>query len=158
MQIAIYPGSFDPITYGHIDVIERGARLFDKLIVVIMKNEDKHGTFSMEERMDMIKNSISYLDNVEVCIGEGLTARFAEKVGATALLRGIRAISDYEYEMQMAIANMTIFEDLETVLLVAKPQYSFMSSSIARTIAANHGDVRVFVNDYVREKLEEKFK
>ena len=158
MQIAIYPGSFDPITYGHIDVIERGARLFDKLIVVIMKNENKSGTFSMEERLDMIRKSVDYLDNVEVCVGDGLTAEFAAKVGATAILRGIRAISDYEYEMQMAIANMTIIEGLETVLLVAKPEYSFMSSSIARVIAANHGDVRVFVNDYVKDKLEEKFK
>ncbi|MCR5066927.1 MAG: pantetheine-phosphate adenylyltransferase [Erysipelotrichaceae bacterium] len=156
-MIAIYPGSFDPITYGHLDIIERAASLMEKLIIVIMANDEKSGTFSFAERKEMIEHSVAHLKNVSVVIGEGLTAEFARKVNAGVIVRGIRAVSDYEYEMQLATANMTISPDVETVFILAKPQYSFLSSSTAKTIAANHGPLESFVDDYVAEKLREKY-
>ena len=156
-MIAIYPGSFDPITYGHMDIIERAAALVDKLIIVIMANDEKSGTFSFAERKEMIEQAVTHLDNVSVVIGEGLTAEFAGKVGAGVIIRGIRAVSDYEYEMQLATANMTIAPEVETVFILAKPQYSFLSSSTAKTIAANNGPLESFVDDYVAARLREKY-
>ena len=157
-MLAIYPGSFDPITYGHLDIIERAAHLVDKLLIVIMMNDEKQGTFTFEERRDMVVQATRHLKNVEVIIGEGLTAEFAQKKGAGIIIRGIRAVSDYEYEMQLATANMTIAPEVETIFILAKPQYSFLSSSTAKTIAKNHGDLKAFVDDYVASKLEEKYK
>ncbi|MBO4218751.1 MAG: pantetheine-phosphate adenylyltransferase [Erysipelotrichaceae bacterium] len=157
-MIAIYPGSFDPITYGHMDIIERAAALVDKLIIVIMANDEKSGTFSFAERKEMIEQAVTHLDNVSVVIGEGLTAEFAGKVGAGVIIRGIRAVSDYEYEMQLATANMTIAPEVETVFILAKPQYSFLSSSTAKTIAANNGPLESFVDDYVAARLREKYR
>ena len=157
-MIAIYPGSFDPITYGHIDIIERAASLVDKLIIVIMANDEKSGTFNFAERKDMIEHTTSHLPNVSVVVGEGLTAQFAQKLGAKVMIRGIRAVSDYEYEMQLATANMTIAPDVETIFILAKPQYSFLSSSTAKTIARNKGKLDSFVDDYVAEKLMEKYR
>ncbi|MBQ6654202.1 MAG: pantetheine-phosphate adenylyltransferase [Erysipelotrichaceae bacterium] len=157
-MIAIYPGSFDPITYGHLDIIERAASLMEKLVIVIMANDEKSGTFTFVERKEMIEHSVAHLKNVSVVIGEGLTAEFARKVGANVIVRGIRAVSDYEYEMQLATANMTISPDVETVFILAKPQYSFLSSSTAKTIAANDGPLESFVDDYVAEKLREKYR
>ncbi len=157
-MIAIYPGSFDPITYGHIDIIERAASLVEQLIIVIMANDEKSGTFSFAERKEMIEHTTSHLANVSVVVGEGLTAEFAQKMGARVMIRGIRAVSDYEYEMQLATANMTIAPDVETVFILAKPQYSFLSSSTAKTIARNNGKLDSFVDDYVAEKLMEKYR
>lgn len=156
-MIAVYPGSFDPITYGHIDIIERAGKLYDELIILIMTNDEKSGTFSLEERKDMIEKCVGHLPNVKVAIGTGLTVDAAEKLNGKVLIRGIRAVSDYEYEMQLATANMILKPDIETVFLLAKPENSFLSSSTSKTIAKNKGDLSCFVPSYVQEKLEEKF-
>lgn len=153
---AIYPGSFDPITYGHIDIIERASKIFDELVIVIMHNDEKSGFFTMDERIDMVRQCIKNYGNVTVEIGYGLTVDYAKKIGANVLVRGIRAVSDYEYEMQLATANMTLAEDVHTIFLLSKPEYSFLSSSTAKTIAKNHGDLKAFVPEYVAKKLMEK--
>ena len=154
---AIYPGSFDPITYGHIDIISRACQVFDELVIVIMVNDEKSGSFTMEERLQMVKECIRRYKNVSVVVGDGLTVDFARKIGATVLVRGIRAVSDYEYELQLATANMTLAEDIHTVFMLAKPEYSFLSSSTAKVIAKNHGDLSAFVPENVAEKLREKY-
>jgi len=156
-MIAVYPGSFDPITYGHIDIIERASNLYDELIILIMKNDEKSGTFTMDERKEMIQQTTCHLKNVRVEVGEGLTVDAADKLGASVLIRGIRAVSDYEYEMQLATANMTLKPTIETVFLLAKPEYSFLSSSTSKTIAKNNGDLSFFVPDCVEVQLKKKF-
>lgn len=157
-MIALYPGSFDPITYGHLDIILRAAKLFDKVIVLIMLNEQKNGTFSYQERKKMIEQCTSSLGNVEVHVGSGLTVDYALKVKADVLIRGVRAVSDYEYEMQLATTNMALNSEIETLFLMAKPEYSFLSSSTAKTIAKNGGDLSYFVPANVAEKLYKKYK
>lgn len=157
MRIAVYPGSFDPITLGHLDIIERSAKLFDKVIVVSMKNSEKHYLFNDEERLDMMEKMCSHLDNVECVNGSGLSVEFARSVNADAMIRGMRAVADYEYEMQIAITNMHINKDIETVFLLSKPEYSFYSSSTVKELAKYHQDVKDFVGEYIAGKLEEKF-
>ncbi|HPW52801.1 MAG TPA: pantetheine-phosphate adenylyltransferase [Erysipelotrichaceae bacterium] len=157
-MIALYPGSFDPITYGHIDIILRAAKLCEKLIIVIMANEEKDGTFTYQERKKMIESCVSSLENVEVHIGTGLTIDYAEKVKADVLIRGIRAVTDYEYELQLATTNMALNGNIETLFLMTKPEYSFLSSSTAKIIAKNGGDLSYFVPDNVAEKLHAKFR
>ena len=154
---AIYPGSFDPITYGHVDIIERASEVFDELVIVIMQNDDKNALFSEEERAELCRKSTAHLKNVSVMIGNGLTVDFAKKIGATILVRGIRAVTDYEYEMQLATANMALNSDIHTVFLVAQPQFSFLSSSTAKTIAKNKGDLRFFVPECVAVELAKKY-
>lgn len=157
-MIAIYPGSFDPITYGHIDIIERSAKMVDKLIILIMHNEGKvSGLFDIDERIDMIKQAVSHIPNVSVEAGTGLTVEYARKVGASLMIRGIRAVSDYEYEMQLATANMMLAPEIETIFLLTKPEYSFLSSSTAKEVAKNNGDLTHFTNEYVAGKLKEKY-
>ena len=158
MQRAIYAGSFDPITLGHLDIIERGAVLFDELIILLMVNEEKNCLFTMEERKKMIEDSVSHLENVRVEIGEGLTVEVAKSHDCRVLLRGIRAVTDYEYELQLATANMTLEPEIETVFLVSKPYLSFLSSSTVKTIAKNHGDISMFVPDNVKKILEDTFR
>ncbi|MGI6510698.1 MAG: pantetheine-phosphate adenylyltransferase [Erysipelotrichaceae bacterium] len=157
-MIALYPGSFDPITYGHLDIILRAAKLCEKVIVVIMANDEKDGTFSYEERKQMIEQCTFTLENVEVHIGTGLTIDYAVKINADVLIRGVRAVTDYEYEMQLATTNMALNSEIETLFLMAKPEYSFLSSSTAKTIAKNGGDLSYFVPDNVADKLYKKFK
>ncbi len=154
---AIYAGSFDPITYGHLDIVKRASEIFDELVIVIMDNDEKNGLFSNEERKDLVENCISEFDNVTVSIGTGLTVDYARSIGANILVRGIRAVTDYEYEMMLATTNMKLAEDIHTVFLVAKPEYSFLSSSTAKTIMRYDGDVSSFVPEYVEKKLREKF-
>ncbi len=156
-KIAVYPGSFDPITLGHLDIIERSARIFDQIIVVIMDNSNKDCLFDREERLDMIKETCKHLDNVECLIGEGLSVDFAKKHNAVAMIRGMRAVADYEYEMQNASANMYINPDIETCFLLSKPKYSFYSSSTVKELAKYHQDVSIFVDEYVENKLKDKF-
>ncbi|HPX33366.1 MAG TPA: pantetheine-phosphate adenylyltransferase [Erysipelotrichaceae bacterium] len=157
-MIALYPGSFDPITYGHLDIILRAAKLCEKVIIVIMSNDEKDGTFSCEERKKMIEQCTSTLENVEIHIGSGLTIDYALKVNANVLIRGVRAVTDYEYEMQLATTNMALNSDIETLFLMAKPEYSFLSSSTAKTIAKNGGDLSYFVPDNVAKELYQKYK
>jgi pantetheine-phosphate adenylyltransferase len=158
MTRAIYPGSFDPITYGHLDIIQRASRLYDEVIVVIMPNDEKKALFSLTERTAMIEQTISGLKNVSVQVGEGLTVDYARKLKAGVLLRGIRAVSDYEYELQLATANMMRAPDIETVFLLSKPEYSFLSSSAVKTIAKNHGDVSNMVPKPVVLQLNVKYR
>lgn len=153
----MYPGSFDPITIGHIDLIERCSRMFDEVIVALMVNDEKHYLFSKEERKSMIVNSVSHLKNVTVVVGEGLTVDFADKMNCDVLVRGIRAVMDYEAELQQATANRTLNPKVETLFLVASPKYSFISSSVARTIASYGGDLTQFVPNNVAEMLKKRF-
>lgn len=157
MRIAIYPGSFDPITKGHLDIIQRASAIFDKVIVVIMKNERKKSLFSEEERLDMIVHACAPMKNVECEVGHGLTVHYAKSKNACAMIRGIRAVLDYEYELQTATANMWIDEKVETVFFLAKPEYSFISSSTVKEIASYGENVDHFVDAYTAQKLKEKF-
>lgn len=157
MKKAMYPGTFDPLTIGHLDVIKRSASLFDHVYVVIMENKNKTVTFSANERLDMILKVIEPFDNVSAMIGEGLTVDYAKKVGADVLIRGIRAVMDYEYELQQATANMILKPEVETVFLLTRPEYSFMSSSAVKEIARNHGDLTAFVPHQVLNQVKAKF-
>lgn len=149
----MYPGSFDPITVGHIDLIERCSEKFDEVVVAIMVNDVKNYTFTTDERKQMIEESISHLDNVEVVIGTGLTVHFAESIGCNVLVRGIRAVMDYEAELQQATANRALNKNVETLFLVSNPVYSFISSSLAKTIASYGGDLSFVVPKHVKKEL-----
>jgi pantetheine-phosphate adenylyltransferase len=139
--IAIYPGSFDPITLGHLDIIERGCRLFDRVIVALLRNPNKTPLFTIQERMAQIRHSTRHLPNVEVDTFDGLTVTYAQKQGATVLLRGLRVLSDFEMELQMAHTNKTLSEKIETVFLVTSNEYSFLSSSLVKEIAKFGGPI-----------------
>ena len=152
----LYPGSFDPITIGHLDMIERASRICDELIIVIMKNPNKKYEFTEKERKELIKKCISHLDNVTVEIGEGLTIDYAKKRGCQSIIRGIRAIADYEYELSMATSNMKLNPDIETILFVAKPEYSFLSSSIAKEVAHFGGDLTSFVPEAIVKDIQKR--
>jgi pantetheine-phosphate adenylyltransferase len=154
--IAIYPGSFDPLTNGHLDLIERGAKIFDELIVAILHNPEKEPLFSLEERMEMIRAMTRDRNNVRVDSFDGLMVDYALKVGATAVLRGIRAISDYEYELQMALMNRKMEPRLETVFMMPAETYSYLSSRLVREVATLGGSVRGLVPELVEKKLREK--
>ena len=154
--IAIYPGSFDPLTNGHLDLIERGAKIFDELIVAILRNPEKEPLFSVEERLEMIRAMTRERENVRVDSFDGLMVEYALKVGATAVLRGIRAISDYEYELQMALMNRKLEPRLETVFMMPAETYSYLSSRLVREVATLGGSVRGLVPELVEKKLRQK--
>ncbi|HJS97903.1 MAG TPA: pantetheine-phosphate adenylyltransferase [Terriglobales bacterium] len=154
--IAIYPGSFDPLTNGHLDLIERGAKIFDELIVAILHNPEKEPLFSLEERLEMIQAMTRERENVRVDSFDGLMVDYALKVGATAVLRGIRAISDYEYELQMALMNRKLEPRLETVFMMPAETYSYLSSRLVREVATLGGSVRGLVPELVEKKLRVK--
>ncbi len=155
---ACYPGSFDPITNGHLDIISRASGMFEEVYVLIMKNPKKTCLFSEEERKNMIEKSLpADMKNVKVKIGEGLTVNEARRLGCGAIIRGIRAVSDYEYELQIATANMMLGHEIETIFLIAKPQYSFLSSSVVKEIASYHGDILNLVPYQIAEEVEAKF-
>jgi len=156
-QIAIYPGTFDPITNGHLDIIKRAARIFDKVIVAVAKNTGKTPLFSEEERKCQIEKVVSHIDGVSVEIFSGLIVDFCHEKGATALIRGLRALSDFEYEFQMALLNRKLGKDVESVFLMPKEKYTYLSSSMIKEIAALGGEVACFVPDHVKEELEHKF-
>ncbi len=158
MQRAIYPGSFDPITNGHLDIIERSASIVDELVVAIMINPEKQFAFSVEERMDMIRESVKHLPNVRVDSSTGLTVDYAKRINAKLLIRGIRAVMDYEYEMQQATANMMLCPSIESIFLLSSPEHSFVSSSVVKNIVMNHGDVTYFVPPHVAVKLIEHYR
>ena len=139
--VAIYPGSFDPITNGHLDLIQRGARLFDRLIVSILRNESKEPLFSVEERSEMLREVVADYANVEVDSFDGLLVDYAASRSATILLRGIRAISDYEYELQMALMNRRLCPEVETVFLMANEAYSFISSRLVKEVFSLGGNI-----------------
>jgi len=145
MTKAMYPGSFDPITIGHLDIIKRASKMFDEVYIAIMINPKKQYTFDEEHRKIFISECIKDLDNVKVIIGEGLTINMAKSLDCNILIRGIRAVADYEYELQQATTNMILNDDIETIFLVSRPKYSFLSSSIAKEIARYGGDTKEFI-------------
>jgi pantetheine-phosphate adenylyltransferase len=157
MKIAVYPGSFDPVTNGHLDIVERGAGLFDKLIVAVAKNPGKAPLFTVEERIVMLKKSLSHLSNVEISCFKGLLVDFARLQQATAILKGLRALSDFEYEFQMASVNRKI-GDIETVFMMTGNEYAYLSSSAVKEVASLGGCVKGFVPTHVVEMLTEKYK
>ena len=154
--IAIYPGSFDPPTNGHLDLIERGSKIFDELIVAIMRNPDKNPLFSLGDRRAMLEALTADFKNVRVDVFDGLTVDYASKVKAGAVLRGIRALSDYEYELQMAMMNRKLQPDLETVFMMPAEQYSYLSSRLVREVAKLGGAIQDLVPEIVERRLREK--
>jgi len=158
MRKALYPGSFDPITNGHLDIIKRASRLFDELEIVIMVNPEKQYTFSIDERMEMIRLSLEDLPNIKISAKSGLTIDYARSVNAKVLIRGIRAVMDYEYELQQATTNMVLAEEIETLFLLTRPEYSFLSSSVVKQIALNKGDLSLFVPHPIKKMIEDKYK
>jgi pantetheine-phosphate adenylyltransferase len=156
-KIAIYPGTFDPITNGHADVIERAAKLFDKVVVLIALNSKKKNLFTVEERVEMARYSVKHISNAVVDFHQGLTVDYARQKEAIALIRGVRAISDFEYEFQIALMNRKLDEDVTTVFLMPHEKYTYLNSSIIRELAGLYQDVSEFVSPFVVAKLKEKF-
>lgn len=156
MKIGVYPGTFDPVTNGHIDIIKRSKNLFDKLYVVIPNNTNKMPLFSLEERLELLKEVLKDEEFVEVTTTGLLTVDFAKKVEATAMLRGLRMVSDFEYELQMATMNKCLNDEIETVFIMSSHEYSFLSSSSVKEIARFGGDYSSFVPEVVRLAVEKK--
>lgn len=155
--IAIYPGSFDPITLGHLDIIKRGSHLFEQVIVAVLRNPNKTPLFTMEERMLQIREATQNLSNVEVDTFTGLTVTYAHLKNAQVLIRGLRAVSDFELELQMAHTNKTLANNIETVFLSTSNEYSFLSSSVVREIARFGGEIGHLVTPNVAIALRQKF-
>ena len=158
MKTAVYPGSFDPITLGHLDIIERGAHTFDKLIVAVAINDDKNPIFTAEERKEMIAEVAGSIPNVEIDSFNGLTINYLATKGSNVILRGIRTVSDFEYEFQMALTNRTMAPDIETVFVMTSDKYSFLSASLIKETVKLGGDVSPFVPPGVQERLEQKLR
>ena len=160
MKIALYPGTFDPITRGHLDVITRALHIFDKIVVAVAPNPSKHALFSFEERVELAKKVIENtmeMKRVEIMGFDGLTVEFARKIGAISIIRGLRAVSDFEYELQIALTNRELALDIESVFLMPSVEYIYLNSTIVKDVAKHGGDVKNFVPDIVMEKLREKF-
>ena len=155
-KTALYPGTFDPITFGHIDVIERASHLFDIIIVSVAGSSSKKTMFSIKERINMIENSVKRIKNVRVTSFNKLVVDYAKSQGACAIIRGLRAISDFEYEFQMALTNRKIAEDITTVFLMPNEKFTYLNSTLVREIASFGGDVSPFVPKYVLKKLKGK--
>ena len=155
--IAIYPGTFDPITKGHTDIVQRGVRMFDRLVVAIAPNKAKNPLFSLEERVALVESVLADIPNVEVRSFDNLLVDFAHSVGANVILRGLRAVSDFEYEFQLAGMNRRLAPDIETTFLTPAEQYAFLSSSMIREIALLGGDISPFVDSQVKLALDQKF-
>ena len=158
MRIAIYPGTFDPITNGHLDIIERAMKMFDSVIVTIARNSAKNPLFSDKERLELIREAVKGYKNVSVDSFEGLLVDYARERKATAVLRGLRAISDFEYEFQMALTNRKLNDSVETVFLMPSERYTYLNSTIVREIARLGGDVNDFVPPVVQKAFARKFK
>lgn len=158
MAIAIYPGSFDPITKGHIDIIKRAAKMFDKLIVAVLNNQAKSPLFTHSERVTMIEEVCSHIPNIEVTSFEGLLIDFAHEQNATVIVRGLRAITDFEYELQMSQTNKVMAKDIDTIFLTTNLRYSYLSSSIVKEIAYFGGDISAFVEEYIENAIKNKIR
>jgi pantetheine-phosphate adenylyltransferase len=157
MKRAIYPGSFDPVTNGHLDVVERARKLFDEVIVAVAQNDEKQPLFSLEERLDMLKQTVGRIDNVRVAQFDGLLVEFARAEQAAAVIRGLRAVSDFEFEFQMALMNRKLEGSVETLFLMPKEEYTYLSSRLVKEIARLGGDVSKFVPGVVAAALGKKF-
>ena len=156
-RIAIYPGSFDPVTNGHIDIAQRGLKLFDKIIVAILSNPVKDFLFTVEERIEMLESSFEEYPNIEVETFDGLLVDYAAKKKSTAILRGMRAVSDFEYEFQLALMNRKLNREVQSVFLMTSLRWIFTSSSIIKEAAQFGGDIKGMVPPIVNEKLKKKF-
>ncbi|MGV3524435.1 MAG: pantetheine-phosphate adenylyltransferase [Candidatus Sericytochromatia bacterium] len=157
MVRALYPGSFDPVTNGHLDIMERACQLFDELLVAVSHNLSKHCAFSTEERMDLIRQSTPHLPNLRVVACDTLIADFARTQDAQVIIRGLRAVSDFDIELKMALMNKHLNQDLETVFLMTREKYLFLNSSLIREIASFQGNISDFVPACVVESLEKKY-
>lgn len=155
-RIAVCPGSFDPITIGHLDIIKRASFMFDKLIIVVMKNINKTGSFSYNERKDLILKCVSDIENVEVDVFDGLLADYARQVNACAIIKGLRAMSDFEYEFQMALTNKKLNPDIETLFLTTSAENMYLSSSMVKQIASMGGDISDFVPQIIHDDIVER--
>jgi pantetheine-phosphate adenylyltransferase len=153
MRTAIYPGSFDPITNGHLDVLQRATKLFDRVIVAVAKSESKQPLFTLQERVEMVEGAIGHLPQVEVDAFDGLLVKYVEGRSAQAVVRGLRAVSDFEFEFQLALMNRKLNERIETIFMMPKDTYTFLSSRIVKEIARLGGDVSMFVPAHVQAAL-----
>lgn len=158
MKRAIYPGSFDPITYGHIDIIERSMSMFDEVVVAVLHNQQKNPLFSIDERVSMINGLTEDYDNVRVMSFEGLLVDFAKSIDANIVIRGLRAVTDFEYELQIAQTNRISYPSLDTVFLVTSLNYSYLSSTIVKEIASYGGDISKFVPPGIVTMIEDKYR
>jgi pantetheine-phosphate adenylyltransferase len=158
MKTAVYPGSFDPITFGHIDVIERALKLFDKVIVTVAVNSSKAPLFTVDERLYLLREATNKYKNVEVDAFDGLLVDYVRQRKAIAVIRGLRAMTDFEYELQMALLNRRLYSELETVFLMPKEKYTYLSSNFVREIATLGGDVSQFVPSVCKKALLKKMK
>ena len=158
MRIAVYPGSFDPITKGHLDIVNRACKLFDRVIIAVSVNAAKQNTFTFEERVELIRSCTTHLSNLVVVQMHGLLADYVDEVGACAIVKGLRAVSDFEYEFQMALANKKLNPKAETVFLTTAEQYMYLSSSLVKQIASFGGDISEFVPPETLPKIERKLR
>ena len=152
----VYPGSFDPVTNGHLDIVERAAKIFDQVVVAVFFNPNKEPVFSMEERVEMLSIATESLDNVSVDSFSGLTTKYVHSIGGGAILRGLRAVSDFEGEFQMASMNKYLDKDIETIFLMTDTKYAFLSSSVIKEAAYFDGDIEELVPEFVYKKLQER--
>ena len=157
-NIAIYPGSFDPCTNGHLDIIERSSKIFEKVIVAVLLNSSKTPTFTVEERIDLLKTATAHIPNVEVVSFNGLLAQFAQDRNAKVIIKGLRAVSDFEYEFQMSLTNTKLNPNVETLFMTTKSENMYLSSSIVREVARYGGDISDMVPKVITEKIYKKFK
>lgn len=157
-RIAVYAGTFDPVTNGHLDIIERSARMYDQVYVTIFTNPNKKTLLSLEERLNLLRLSTQHIEHVVVDASDELAVVYAKKVGAKVLIRGLRATMDFEYEYQLALANQYLDDDIETVFLMTKPSYSYISSSSVKEMASHHHSVEGLVPEVVEEALKRKNK
>jgi pantetheine-phosphate adenylyltransferase len=156
MRTVIYPGSFDPLTNGHLDVVQRAAKLFDKVIVAVAQNDTKQGLFSLEERVVLVKEAIAHIPNTEADMFEGLLVNYVEKREGQAVVRGLRAVSDFEFEFQLALMNRKLNARIETIFMMPKETYTFLSSRMVKEIARLGGDISSFVPPHVQKALHER--
>ena len=157
MGIAVYPGSFDPVTYGHIDIIRRASKLTDSLIVGVLRNSAKKGLFTIEERVEMLEEVRKGMMNVKIMSFEGLLVEFAKQNGANTIIRGLRAITDFDYELQMAQTNRALYDGADTIFIPTSIEYSFLSSTTVKEVASLGGDISRLVAPYVEERLRQKY-
>jgi pantetheine-phosphate adenylyltransferase len=157
LKIAVYPGSFDPITYGHLDIIERGLKVFDKVIVAVARNSEKNSLFSVEERITMIREVLSTDGRTPVDTFDGLLVEYVRSQGASVIIRGLRAVSDFEYEFQLAQMNRSITQEVETLFMMTSVPFSYLSSSIVKEVSSLNGPIEALVPPLVKKALDAKF-